>query len=133
MVRVVPYAAIQFAAFDQYKHFFEVDQNGFVIFVLFIQLHVLIVFYRTRTPFRRLVVGSLAATTATIMTYPLDTAKARLSVSTKEEYKSLSSVSISSFFFCVCFSLKFKVFSKTYGEGGLRLLYRGLYPTILGK
>lgn len=97
MARVVPYAAIQFAAFEQYRHILSVDADG------------------TRTPLKRLFVGSLAATTATLFTYPLDTAKARLSVSTKHEYKSLASV-----------------FTKTYGDGGIRLLYHGIYPTILG-
>ncbi|CAI2319550.1 unnamed protein product [Caenorhabditis sp. 36 PRJEB53466] len=50
-----------------------------------------------------------------MLTYPLDTAKARLSVSSKLQYSSLTSV-----------------FVKTYREGGIRLLYRGIYPTILG-
>uniref|UniRef100_A0A8R1DTK6 Uncharacterized protein n=1 Tax=Caenorhabditis japonica TaxID=281687 RepID=A0A8R1DTK6_CAEJA len=50
-----------------------------------------------------------------MLTYPLDTAKARLSVSSKLQYSSLS-----------------HVFKKTYNEGGVRLLYRGIYPTILG-
>jgi len=37
-------------------------------------------------------VGSLAAMTATSLTYPLDTAKARLSISSKEEYANLRAV-----------------------------------------
>ncbi|CAI4230109.1 unnamed protein product [Auanema sp. JU1783] len=97
MARVIPYAALQFAAFEQYKNLLKVDHNG------------------TRTPFRRVLVGSLAATTATIVTYPLDTAKARLSVTSKKEYRSLRSV-----------------LYKTYMEGGLKLLYRGIHPTIVG-
>uniref|UniRef100_A0A1I7XR16 Mitochondrial coenzyme A transporter SLC25A42 n=1 Tax=Heterorhabditis bacteriophora TaxID=37862 RepID=A0A1I7XR16_HETBA len=96
MARVMPYAAIQFAAFEQYKHLLRVDLHG------------------SKTPGRRCIVGSMAGATATCLTYPLDTAKARLSVSTKQEYNSLASV-----------------FIKTYREGGLRILYRGLYPTLL--
>uniref|UniRef100_A0A1I7UXZ4 Mitochondrial coenzyme A transporter SLC25A42 n=1 Tax=Caenorhabditis tropicalis TaxID=1561998 RepID=A0A1I7UXZ4_9PELO len=97
MARVVPYAALQFAAFEQYKKLLKVDENGI------------------RTPVKRLITGSLAASTATMVTYPLDTAKARLSVSSKLQYSSLT-----------------QVFVKTYREGGIRLLYRGIYPTILG-
>ncbi|CAD6198900.1 unnamed protein product [Caenorhabditis auriculariae] len=97
MARVIPYAAIQFTAFEQYKHLLQVDENG------------------VKTPVKRYIVGSLAATTATCITYPLDTAKARLSVSTTMQYKTLRSV-----------------FVKTYREGGLSALYRGIYPTILG-
>lgn len=59
--------------------------------------------------------GSLAATTATIITYPLDTAKAILSTTSRTEYPNLSSVLI-----------------KTYKESGLKTFYRGIYPTVLG-
>ncbi|VDL74382.1 unnamed protein product [Nippostrongylus brasiliensis] len=97
MVRVMPYAAIQFAAFEQYRALLRVDVNG------------------ARTPGRRCIVGSMAGATATILTYPLDTAKARLSISTKKEYATLLSV-----------------FVKTMKEGGVLALYRGLWPTLLG-
>ena len=68
-----------------------------------------------KTPFKRLISGSLAAMTATSMTYPLDTAKARLSVSSKEEYKNLRAVFISE-----------------YKKTGIRTFYRGIYPTLVG-
>ncbi|EYC13462.1 hypothetical protein Y032_0043g724 [Ancylostoma ceylanicum] len=97
MVRVMPYAAIQFAAFEQYRHWLNVDIDG------------------KRTPGRRCIVGSMAGATATCITYPLDTAKARLSISTKKEYATLMSV-----------------FVKTAREGGVLSLYRGLWPTVLG-
>ncbi|VDM70227.1 unnamed protein product, partial [Strongylus vulgaris] len=97
MVRVMPYAAIQFAAFEQYRHWLNVDMDG------------------KRTPGRRCIVGSMAGATATCATYPLDTAKARLSISTKKEYATLMSV-----------------FVKTAREGGILSLYRGIWPTVLG-
>lgn len=97
MVRVVPYAAIQFAAFEQYRHWLKVDADG------------------QRTPGRRCMVGSMAGATATFLTYPLDTAKARLAISTKKEYATLASV-----------------FAKVVNEGGFLALYRGLWPTLLG-
>lgn len=97
MARVVPYAAIQFAAHEEYKHIFHVDRDGVL------------------TPVKRYLCGSLAALTATTFTYPLDTAKARLSVSSKEEYKNLRAVFVSE-----------------YNKTGLRTFYRGLFPTLLG-
>uniref|UniRef100_A0AC34QYA5 Mitochondrial coenzyme A transporter SLC25A42 n=1 Tax=Panagrolaimus sp. JU765 TaxID=591449 RepID=A0AC34QYA5_9BILA len=97
MARVVPYAAIQFAAHEEYKHWMHVDKNG------------------QKTPIRRYIAGSLAATTATMITYPLDTAKAILSVSSKAEYPNLRAV-----------------FKKTFAERGVKTFYRGIYPTILG-
>jgi solute carrier family 25 protein 42 len=97
MARVIPYAALQFSAHEEYKILFHVDKDG------------------QRTPVKRYIAGSMAALTATIITYPLDTAKALLSVSSKVEYPNLSSV-----------------FVKTYKEAGLKTFYRGIYPTVLG-
>lgn len=70
---------------------------------------------RQKTPLKRYVAGSLAAVTATTITYPLDTAKARLSVSTKSEYKNMR-----------------EVFIKEYRKYGFFTFYRGINPTILG-
>ncbi|KAK0425930.1 hypothetical protein QR680_009462 [Steinernema hermaphroditum] len=97
MARVVPYASTQFAAHEQWKHFLHVDKDG------------------AHTPVRRYMAGSLAAVTATTLTYPLDTAKARLSVSTKQEYKNLRAV-----------------FIQNYREYGLSTFYRGMWPTLMG-
>ncbi|KAI1701953.1 mitochondrial carrier protein [Ditylenchus destructor] len=100
MARVIPYAAIQFAAHEEYKHLLHVDKDG------------------VRTPVKRYICGSMAAMTATMFTYPLDTAKARLSVSTKEEYQNLRAVFLNEY-------------NKT-GLRGIVTFYRGIYPTILG-
>jgi len=97
LARVVPYAAIQFAAHEEWKHLLKVDKGG------------------NRTPGRRYIAGSLAALVATICTYPLDTAKARLAVSTKAEYLNLRSV-----------------FVPTFRGPGLLSLYSGLTPTLAG-
>lgn len=97
MARVVPYAAIQFATYEEYKRILAVDHDG------------------QKTPLRRAAAGSMAGATATALTYPLDTAKARLSVSSKEEYKNLRALFISE-----------------YRRTGMRTFYSGLSPTLLG-
>ncbi len=68
MARVVPFAAVQFAAHEQWKLVLKVDVPG-----------------EAGTPFRRLIAGSLAGVTGTVATYPLDMARARLAVTTISE------------------------------------------------
>ncbi|CAF88286.1 unnamed protein product, partial [Tetraodon nigroviridis] len=70
MVRVIPYAAIQFCAHEQYKQLLGATTA-----------------FRTSEalpPFWRLVAGSLAGTTAAMLTYPLDMVRARMAVTPKE-------------------------------------------------
>ena len=112
MVRVVPYAAIQFATHEEYKHLLAVDRDGCVFQVV---LKAFVFPSRKKTPILRAIAGSMAGATATSLTYPLDTAKARLSVSSKKEYKNLRAL-----------------FANEYKRGGLRTFYRGLTPTLLG-
>uniref|UniRef100_A0A915ED91 Mitochondrial carrier protein n=1 Tax=Ditylenchus dipsaci TaxID=166011 RepID=A0A915ED91_9BILA len=124
MARVIPYAAVQFASHEEYKHILNVDKEGADEGDL--QDRTLILAERdkipevvpARTPFRRFICGSMAATTATCFTYPLDTAKARLSVSSKEDYKNLREVFV-------------KEYNK-YGVKGFKTFYRGIKPTIVG-
>ncbi|XP_068156009.1 mitochondrial coenzyme A transporter SLC25A42 [Drosophila tropicalis] len=62
MARIVPYAAIQFTAHEQWRRILQVDSNG------------------TDTKVRRFVAGSLAGITSQSLTYPLDLARARMAV-----------------------------------------------------
>jgi len=55
MVRIFPYAATQFTAFEQYKKLFREDSH-----------------------IGKFVAGSAAGVTAVLLTYPLDTIRARL-------------------------------------------------------
>ncbi|KAL4113491.1 hypothetical protein QTP88_017104 [Uroleucon formosanum] len=98
MTRIVPYAAIQFTAFEQWRKLLKVDalntkNNGGLKFLS----------------------GSLAGVTSQTLTYPLDLARARMAVSTKNDYKSLGDV-----------------FKKTFKVEGIKGFYRGYVPTILG-
>ncbi|XP_037673942.1 mitochondrial coenzyme A transporter SLC25A42 isoform X2 [Choloepus didactylus] len=100
MVRVVPYAAIQFSAHEEYKR-------------------VLGRYYGLRggalPPWPRLLAGALAGITAASLTYPLDLVRARMAVTPKEMYSNI-----------------FHVFARIYREEGLRTLYHGFAPTVLG-
>lgn len=100
MVRVIPYAAIQFCAHEQYKKLLG-SYYGFQGAAL--------------TPIPRLVAGALAGTTATMLTYPLDLVRARMAVTPKEMYSNI-----------------FQVFIRMSREEGLKTLYRGFNPTLLG-
>ncbi|KAJ1085668.1 hypothetical protein NDU88_005794 [Pleurodeles waltl] len=100
MVRVIPYAAIQFCAHEQYKQLLG-SYYGFQGKVL--------------TPLPRFLAGSLAGTTATMLTYPLDMVRARMAVTPKEMYSNI-----------------IHVFIRISREEGLKTLYRGFFPTILG-
>ncbi|XP_055332673.1 mitochondrial coenzyme A transporter SLC25A42-like [Paramacrobiotus metropolitanus] len=74
MVRVIPYAAIQFASHEQWKHVLKVDD------------------IRIYSPGKRFVAGSLAGVTASSLTYPLDLARARMAVTEKARYATIFSV-----------------------------------------
>ncbi|XP_068427803.1 mitochondrial coenzyme A transporter SLC25A42 [Clinocottus analis] len=100
MVRVIPYAAIQFCAHEQYKGLL----GGYYGF----QGNVL-------PPLPRLLAGSLAGITASTVTYPLDMVRARMAVTPKEMYSNI-----------------LHVFVRISREEGLKTLFRGFTPTILG-
>ena len=73
MARIVPYSAINFMAFEQYKAGLGVggpDAPGYL----------------------RFIAGSLAGTTGQLITYPLDRARAVMAVSPSTQYKNLYSV-----------------------------------------
>lgn len=70
---------------------------------------------RDLDPVRRYLAGSLAGVTASSITYPLDLARARMAVTNSHMYNNL-----------------LQVFVKIYKEEGLRILYKGYIPTMLG-
>ncbi|KAJ4451234.1 mitochondrial coenzyme A transporter SLC25A42 [Periplaneta americana] len=76
MARIIPYAAIQFTAHEQWKRVLgvDIDKN------------------KTTPPFLRFLAGSLAGVTSQSLTYPLDLARARMAVTHKEKYRTLREV-----------------------------------------
>ncbi|CAH0730825.1 unnamed protein product, partial [Brenthis ino] len=73
MARIVPYAAIQFTAHEQWKRLLGVDTPQTA----------------QESPLRLLAAGSLAGATSQSATYPLDLARARMAVA---DYRSLRAV-----------------------------------------
>ncbi|XP_034038973.1 mitochondrial coenzyme A transporter SLC25A42 [Thalassophryne amazonica] len=100
MVRVIPYAAIQFCAHEQYKK-------------------VLGAYYgfqgKALPPVQRFLAGSMAGATGVMMMYPLDMVRARMAVTRKEMYSNIV-----------------HVFVRISREEGVKTLYRGFAPTLVG-
>ncbi|CAF1097412.1 unnamed protein product [Rotaria sordida] len=67
MARVLPSAAINYTAHEQWKRILETDKNE-------------------RTPGLRFMAGSLAGVTSATFTYPLDLIRARMAVTNKTMY-----------------------------------------------
>ncbi|XP_021921251.1 mitochondrial coenzyme A transporter SLC25A42 isoform X2 [Zootermopsis nevadensis] len=76
MARIIPYAAIQFTAHEQWKRVLRVDVDK----------------SHKTSPFMRFLAGSLAGVTSQSLTYPLDLARARMAVTHKEQYRTLREV-----------------------------------------
>lgn len=107
-LRIFPYSAVQFASYSVYKELLmpigqtELDTQ------------------------QRLIAGAMAGITSVVMTYPLDIIRTRLSI----QSASLSSEHANK-------NKKLPGIWKTMKqiyiiEGGLKALYRGIWPTIIG-
>lgn len=76
LARIFPYAASQFAAFEQFKKLLRVEQ--------------------AHDPhFRRFLAGSLAGVVSVSVTYPLDLARARMAITDKCGYRNIWHVFVS--------------------------------------
>lgn len=96
MARIIPYAAIQFTAHEQWKHVLKTDRPDASTGMRFLS-------------------GSLAGVTAQSITYPLDLARARMAITPRHMYGSLT-----------------KVFVHLWRDRHPRAFYKGFTPTILG-
>ncbi|GMP59577.1 hypothetical protein CsSME_00022808 [Camellia sinensis var. sinensis] len=112
VARIVPYAALHFMAYEQYRRWIIENFPGV-----------------GRGPVLDLVAGSFAGGTAVLFTYPLDLVRTKLAYQvvgpSKLNVKGLvhSDQVYRGIVDC---------FSKTYKESGIRGLYRGVAPSLYG-
>lgn len=99
LARVIPSAAINYTSHEQLKRLLDVESNA----------------QKKKHPFRSFVAGSMAGVISTSATYPLDLARARMAVSTSDQFRSLK-----------------QVFAFTVQQDGLKGLFRGYGATIAG-
>jgi solute carrier family 25 protein 16 len=111
VLRIVPYAALHFAAYEQYRHWII---DGYPA--------------AGTGPVVDLLAGSLAGGTAVLCTYPLDLARTRLAYQVNGQGDSLSCKAV--------LPAPYKgikdVCTSVFQEGGIRCLYRGVCPTLYG-
>ncbi|KAF2101570.1 mitochondrial carrier [Rhizodiscina lignyota] len=108
-IRIVPYSAVQFGAYNFYKRFFETSPGTGL------------------DALQRLMCGACAGMTSVTFTYPLDIVRTRLSIQsasfeglgTRDTRQKLPGM----------WSLM-KIMYKN--EGGILALYRGIIPTVAG-
>ncbi|KAF2244661.1 mitochondrial carrier [Trematosphaeria pertusa] len=107
-IRIVPYSAVQFGAYNMYKRFFESEPGG--------QLG----------PYQRLFCGGLAGITSVTTTYPLDIVRTRLSIQSAsfESLKREAGQKLPGMWGILVAMYK--------NEGGFLALYRGILPTVAG-
>jgi len=108
-IRIMPYSAVQFGAFNFYKPYFEPTPG------------------EPLSAERRLLCGACAGITSVTLTYPLDIVRTRLSIQSAS-FKELGDKKAGEKLPGM-FSLMVTMY-KT--EGGWTALYRGIIPTIAG-
>lgn len=104
VVRIMPYLAVQFAAYEEFKKLLHIPADP-----------------RQQRPLRRLCAGAMAGITSVTATYPLDLVRTRLSVQgegSDRKYKNIRHA--------------FRTILREEGGVWSGCLYRGLFPTILG-
>jgi len=106
IIRIFPYAAIQFMTYEKYK-----------AMLLSFSYNNITNQQTLATPLVNLIGGSMAGATAVIFTYPLDLVRVRFAVAVENnQYRGVWHA--------------LKVISRN--EGGVRALYKGIGPTIMG-
>ncbi|OAY26875.1 mitochondrial carrier protein CoAc1 [Manihot esculenta] len=112
VVRIVPYAALHFMTYEQYRGWILSNCPAL-----------------GSGPVVDLLAGSVAGGTAVLCTYPLDLARTKLAYQVLDTSGSIRCKSV-----CVppAYGGLKDVLRGVYKEGGIRALYRGIGPTLLG-
>jgi len=98
MVRVYPYAGIQFLSYEQFKKLTKP-------------------YFSHESHLNKLFSGSMAGTTAVLLTYPLDLVRTRLAFQVDQHHYK---------------GIRHTLVTIVRNEGGVLSLYRGIVPAILG-
>ncbi|KAL4589549.1 hypothetical protein LXL04_002457 [Taraxacum kok-saghyz] len=113
VARIVPYAALHYMAYEQYRRHIDFNFPGM-----------------GSGPVVDLLAGSLSGGTAVLFTYPLDLVRTKLAYQVVDSSPKLNNkVSIVSDH--AYRGIK-DCFSRTYREAGMRGLYRGVAPSLYG-
>ncbi|KAG9455641.1 hypothetical protein H6P81_000149 [Aristolochia fimbriata] len=114
VLRIVPYAALHFMTYEQYRCWILNNYSSL-----------------GTGPFIDLLAGSAAGGTAVLCTYPLDLARTKLAYQVAGTGASFGNGIRSLHTQPVYHGIK-DVFRSVYMEGGVRALYRGVGPTLIG-
>ncbi|XP_052210249.1 mitochondrial carrier protein CoAc1 [Diospyros lotus] len=114
VLRIVPYAALHFMTYEQYRTWILNNYSAL-----------------GTGPVIDLLAGSAAGGTAVLCTYPLDLARTKLAYQVVDTRGALRNGARSSHAQPVYNGIK-HVLGSVYKEGGVRGLYRGVGPTLIG-
>ncbi|KAL3519749.1 hypothetical protein ACH5RR_017898 [Cinchona calisaya] len=114
VLRIVPYAALHFMTYEQYQCWILDNYSAF-----------------GTGPIVDLLAGSAAGGTAVLCTYPLDLARTKLSYQVVDPRQSLQN-SVGHIYPQPAYIGIRNVIQSVYTEGGVRALYRGVGPTLIG-
>ncbi|KAG0480604.1 hypothetical protein HPP92_011183 [Vanilla planifolia] len=112
VLRIVPYAALHFMTYEQYRCWILNNCSAL-----------------GTGPVIDLLAGSAAGGTAVMCTYPLDLARTKLAYQVANAAQTRNGLSISRE---QTYAGIKDVFGKVYKDGGIRSLYRGVGPTLIG-
>ncbi|KAK6912834.1 Mitochondrial substrate/solute carrier [Dillenia turbinata] len=113
VLRIVPYAALHFMTYEQYRTCILDNYSAI-----------------GTGPVVDLLAGSAAGGTAVLVTYPLDLARTKLAyqVNSANSFRN----SVTNFHARPAYNGIKDVIKSVYNEGGVRALYRGVGPTLIG-
>ncbi|KAL3516236.1 hypothetical protein ACH5RR_023138 [Cinchona calisaya] len=114
VLRIVPYAALHFMTYEQYRCWILDNYSAF-----------------GTGPIVDLLAGSAAGGTAVLCTYPLDLARTELAYQVVDPRQSLQN-SVGHIYPQPAYTGIRNVIQSVYTEGGVRALYRGVGPTLIG-